>query len=27
MTDTFDGKPEVKHFEVANSTWYKIHAV
>jgi len=27
MTDTFDGKPEVQHFEVANSTWYKIHAV
>lgn len=26
MTDTFDGKPEVQHFEVANSTWYKIHA-
>ena len=26
MTDTFDGKPEVRHFEVANSTWYKIHA-
>lgn len=26
MIDTFDGKPEVRHFEVANSTWYKIHA-
>ena len=26
LTDTFDGTPEVRHFEVANSTWYKIHA-
>ncbi len=26
LTDTFDGTPEVQHFEVANSTWYKIHA-
>jgi heme-degrading monooxygenase HmoA len=26
LSDTIDGKPEVKHFEVANSTWYKIHA-
>ncbi|MGB5623541.1 MAG: hypothetical protein WBN65_13695 [Gammaproteobacteria bacterium] len=26
LTDTFEGKPEVRHFEVANSTWYKIHA-
>jgi len=26
MTDTFDGMPEVRHFEVANSTWHKIHA-
>lgn len=27
MTDMFEGKPQVRHFEVANSTWYKIHAV
>jgi len=26
LTDTFEGTPEVRHFEVANSTWYKIHA-
>lgn len=26
LTDTFEGTPEVHHFEVANSTWYKIHA-
>lgn len=27
MNDMFEGKPQVRHFEVANSTWYKIHAV
>ncbi|MDH3816653.1 MAG: hypothetical protein OEU49_02040 [Chromatiales bacterium] len=26
LTDTFEGTPMVQHFEVANSTWYKIHA-
>ena len=26
LSDTFDGKPEVRHFEVASSTWHKIHA-
>ena len=26
MKETFEGKPIVEHFEVANSTWYKIHA-
>jgi heme-degrading monooxygenase HmoA len=26
LSDTYEGKPEVRHFEVANSTWYKIHA-
>ncbi len=26
LSDTFEGTPEVRHFEVANSTWYKIHA-
>ena len=26
MKETFEGKPMVQHFEVANSTWYKIHA-
>ena len=26
LSDTFDGTPEVRHFEVANATWYKIHA-
>lgn len=26
LRDTIEGTPEVKHFEVANATWYKIHA-
>ena len=26
LSDTFDGAPDVKHFEVANSTMYKIRA-
>lgn len=26
LSDTFEGTPKVRHFEVANSTWYKIHA-
>ena len=26
MKETFEGKPMVQHFEVANSTWYNIHA-
>lgn len=26
LRDTFDGTPEVRRFEVANSTMYKIHA-
>lgn len=26
LSDTFDGKPEVRHFEVAVSTWHRIHA-
>jgi heme-degrading monooxygenase HmoA len=26
LKDAYTGKLEVKHFEVANSTWYKIHA-
>lgn len=26
MKDTIEGKPVVQHFEVANSTWYNIHA-
>lgn len=26
MKETFEGKPIVQHFEVANSTWYNIHA-
>ncbi|MCJ7555325.1 MAG: hypothetical protein MUP90_00210 [Gammaproteobacteria bacterium] len=26
LKDTYTGELEVKHFEVANSTWYKIHA-
>lgn len=26
LSDTFDGAPEVRHFEVANATFYKIHA-
>lgn len=26
LGDTFDGTPEVRHFEVANATFYKIHA-
>jgi hypothetical protein len=26
LSDTFEGTPEVRRFEVANSTFYKIHA-
>ena len=26
LSDTFEGTPEVRRFEVANSTMYKIHA-
>ena len=26
MKETVEGEPMVQHFEVANSTWYKIHA-
>jgi heme-degrading monooxygenase HmoA len=26
LEDTIDGKPSVRQFEVANSTWYDIHA-
>jgi len=26
LSDTFEGKPEVRRFEVANATMYKIHA-
>lgn len=26
LSDTFEGTPDVKGFEVANATWYKIHA-
>ena len=26
LTDTFDSAPDVRHFEVANSTMYKIRA-
>ena len=26
LSDTFEGIPEVRRFEVANSTMYKIHA-
>ena len=26
LSDTFEGTPEVRHFEVANATFYKIHA-
>ena len=26
LSDTFEGTPDVKRFEVANATWYKIHA-
>lgn len=26
LKETFEGKPQIKRFEVANSTWYKIHA-
>lgn len=26
MSKTFEGLPEVQNFEVANSTWYHIHA-
>jgi heme-degrading monooxygenase HmoA len=26
LSDTFEGTPKVKHFEVANATFYKIHA-
>lgn len=26
LSDTFEGIPDVKGFEVANATWYKIHA-
>ena len=26
QSDTFDGTPEVRRFEVANATFYKIHA-
>jgi heme-degrading monooxygenase HmoA len=26
LSETFDGVPEVRRFEVANSTMYKIHA-
>ena len=26
MEDTIDGSPLVRQFEIANSTWYGIHA-
>ncbi|MGE0031532.1 MAG: hypothetical protein AB7T20_10475 [Steroidobacteraceae bacterium] len=26
LSDTFEGTPEVRRFEVANATFYKIHA-
>jgi hypothetical protein len=26
LSDTFEGTPKVRHFEVANETFYKIHA-
>jgi hypothetical protein len=26
LSETFEEAPEVKHFEVANATFYKIHA-
>jgi heme-degrading monooxygenase HmoA len=26
LSDTFEGTPKVRHFEVANATFYKIHA-